>query len=582
MSKAKIVYGDYAVGAKESFNPTATGSKYSEYLENLKSDNIKLKNYCNPCESYQMLLDGSAVAYPDDIETADIGLMSSVLSEEDGTFATPPVLTLTSSSKFTSDGISLIFDTFNDIYATKVGIQWFQNSTDLHGEVIFNPTTSNYFCSKKTENYNKLVITFYSINMPNNRLRLFKLDYGKTVTFSASNLRNVSVVQSINPISTEIKISSLDFTLDIAEDYTFQSKQPMILYNDTELIGTFFVQSSNRQSKQMYQITAEDYISILDKTGFIGGVYDNVSATKLLQQIFTVANVPYVIESNLDNIKLSGYIPYTTCREALLQVCFASCAMVTTANKNYIEIVTGTTQFVDVSEDRIMQGQNFTNDDVVTAINVTAYKYSPISKMEDDLLYDAAESGTGDNILIQFSEPKHSLYLKKSVGEIIESGTNYAIINATVDSDGNYTKLYGSPYNVTQQIYTKNNEIITAGTLSNVKQITDATLVSNDNVNSVLENCYNYYINKTQTINCTIIDTAVPTKTFVKTLYGSGKYGQSKYGFEIKEDTGINYSIQPGSIVNVATEYLGILSGTVEEISFDLNSGIVVKEVTLK
>lgn len=588
MSKVKIIYGNFAVGAKDDFTPATTNTYATadmpNWSDNLTRDDMLLYNYCNPCENYQMPLDGTAVYFPDDMD-ANIGLMSEDLSTATGAITNKPILTLTSNNYYTSDGITLTFDTFKDVYATNVTITWYRDGSSI-GSGTFAPDTAMYYCEKRVEKYNKVVIKFNSINMPYTRLRLFKIDYGEQITFTANNLRNTAISYSLSPISAQIDINSLNFTVDTSSDdkeYNFQTKQAFYAYNDTELLGTFFVKSSTRNSKYLYDVSAEDYISILDRTTYVGGIYGTddgkttMTAYALLEDIFTVADIPYVIDTALKSITINGHIPYTTCREALLQVCFATGAVAITAGLNYVEVVQNSPVTVNVGEERIMQGQNFTYEDIVTRIDITAHSFQQYSSAEDNILYNAKESGTGEDILVLFSEPAYlgtngkELRLKKyngtALGKIKEYGTNYAIIDAEVDTDGNYTQLLCDTFYKDVQIaYSKKNELLPANTAENPKQITSGKLVSVDNVNDVLDRCYAYYIgdennDRNRTISCSIINDDLTTET--------GEISTIQ-------------SISVGQRLNVATEYLGELSGIVENVSFDLNGNIIVKEVTLR
>ena len=100
-----IRYGDVAPEAKENFVPTASESEF-DTLAQLQQYNLNFPNYANPCELYSVVLDGTAQAFPSVPENANLGLWSEQISNDDGTFTEPIVLTLTSEGNYSSSGFT--------------------------------------------------------------------------------------------------------------------------------------------------------------------------------------------------------------------------------------------------------------------------------------------------------------------------------------------------------------------------------------------------------------------------------------------------------------------------------------------
>ena len=474
-----IIYGDVAPGAKEDFAPTSSESKF-DTLWQLQNNKLGVENYANPCEKYQTILDGTAEALPSDVENATVGLWSENLSEEDGYFAGPIVHSLKSSGQYTSQGLTFTFDTLNDIYCTELNIEWKRNGVKLHEEEFF-PDSAQYFCQRFIENYDELNITFYRINMPFNRLKLSVIDYGRGTEFYGDELRNVKLIQEIDPISSEISINTADFTLDSksGDNYLFQKKQPLSVYFNGELKATTFVKSAKRQAKFLWQVQSEDYIGLLDSIPYYGGIYTNAYAVNIIEDIFSIAKIPYTVESDFSDVRVTGHIPYTTCRDALMQVAFAIQAVVDTSNADRVKIYALETDVKQtIPLNRIMQGQNFSDDETVTGVEVTAHAYKPISETLE--AYDASESGTGTDIFVKFSEPLHSLTITN--GTIVSRGTNYAVINANAGC-----VLMGKKYDHNTQTKRKHNPLVLASEIEKIVAVENATLVSVNNIDNVLE-----------------------------------------------------------------------------------------------
>lgn len=556
MSGVVIRYGDIAPEAKENFVADVADKANFVDLSQLQQYNLSFPNYANPCERYNFSLDGSAVALPKD-ESANTGLWSNSISGENGEFATPIVLTLTSIPKHTSVGLTFTFDVYNNTYPTNMNIKWYRDEQILN-DADYQPNSAFYFCDGRVEFYNKVVVTFYSLNMPFNRLKLRAIDYGLGTEFKGRELRNVKLIQQIDPISTQISINTCDFTLDSSNniEYSFQAKQPLTVLFNGKIVATTFVKSAKRKSKKLWDIKSEDYIGLLDSIPFSGGIYVSKSAADLLAEIFAVAKVPFEIDESVPNDTVSGYIPYTTCRNALMQVAFAIQAVVDTSNSDVIRVYSINTESKQtIPLKRIMQGQNFTDEDRVTRVEVTAHLYNMSSESVE--LYSADKSGIGDNIFIKFSEPIYNLSITN--GKILQSGTNFAVINANIGC-----VLVGNKYEHTTLTKSMENPLVLSTDIENVVSVESATLVSRSNIDKVLEECYNYFITKERTINLKIVE------------------GKHVYGETLPSVVTYDEPVNVGETITVQTEYLGDIEGVVMKQSFNLNGGIIIKDTTMR
>ena len=574
-----IRYGDVAPEAKENFIPTASESEF-DTLAQLQQYNLNFPNYANPCELYQTVLDGTATAFPSVPENANLGLWSEQISNDDGTFTKPITLTLTSEGQYSSQGLTFTFDTYNQIYPTHINIKWFRYAQGTmeelspSGGVDFYPDNAFYFCRNFVENYNKVVITFYSLNMPKNRLKLRVIDYGYGTFFYGDELRGVKLIQEIDPISTQISINTADFTLDSKTDmeYSFQAKQPLSIFFNGELKATTFVKKSTRKAKRLWNIQSEDYIGLLDSIPYYGGIYTNKNAVELLTDIFTVAKVPYSIDDIFADATVTGYIPFTTCRDALMQVAFSIQAVVDTSNSEVVKVFAledDVKQTIPLN--RIMQGQNFADEETVTGVEVAVHSYKPITETID--VYDATESGTGQNIFVKFSEPLHDLSITN--GTITQNHTNYAVINANSGC-----VLRGKQYEHTTQTRRKNNPVVLASEIEKVISVEKATLVSQYNIDKIIDKCYNWLI-KTNTTNLKIVEGKhVQYGDYYK--YGEHKFGTFKYGQKYPNIVTYDEPVNIGENIKAETEYLGVVSGRLIKQSFNLNGNIIVKEAVLK
>lgn len=561
----KVKYGDIAPEAKENFTYTATNSEPFVNMAQFQQYNLDFPNYGNPCDYGSVLLNNQSVPFPKYPESSNMGYWSNIISDENGDFANDIVFTFTSSGQYSSQGFTITFDTYNNIYCTDLSITWYRNNQQIATE-SFQPDSAFYFCQKNVENYDKIVMTFKKINMPYNRLKIRTIDFGYGAYFYGDELKNVSCIHEINPISAELPINTIDFTLRSKGgfDYSFQNKQPLEVYFNGKLQDVSFVNKSQRTSKTTWKIQSEDYIGQLSKLAFVGGMYENQNAKELLIKIFTQAKIPYEISDSLATEKITGLIPMSTCREAIRQICFAIGAICTTAYSDKVKIIKlNNEETQKVTLNRIRQGQSFDESDRITAVNLTAHSY--IKSTETVELYKAADSGIGDEILVQFSDPIYDLNI--SNGEILKNADNtpkssatYAIIKANANC-----VLTGKKYTDTTTIYTKRNPIVSALDLENVSEITDATLVNNTNAQTILNRAYDFLTKRTTT-KLKIYE-SFHYATWGQT-WGTFKWGGKEY----------DKAVKVGDIITTETEYKGDITGRILSERYNLNGNIIVKE----
>lgn len=540
----RIKYADIAIGAKESFNISVGDRLPASNVGLLNTSVATFKRYDAPFELNSMILDGGANFLPDQ-GLADISFISDEMSDEEGNFQTPIVWEFISNDTFASIGLSFLFDELKNIFATHVNIKWYNGSTLLE-DADFYPTSARYFCNKTVRFFNRISVTFYSLNVPFNRLRVNAVDYGLDIDFEGNELKNAKIIQEIDPISTSVPINTFDFTLNSGRDieFSFQAKQPIkVMFND-QTKATMFIKSAKRKSKAIWDIKSEDYIGLMDSIDFKGGIYNEYSAPALIGEIFSVAKIPYSISSGFESAKVTGHIPYTSCREALMQVLFAIGAVADTSNSDSVNIF-ALSQSVsqNIPKRRLWQGQSFEEETRVTAVELISHSYNATNEVVT--AYDADKSGVGDNILVKFSEPLHNLSI--SNGTILDSGVNYAIINATSSE----CVLSGEKYEHTTVIHHKENPLVLSSDIENIVSIQNATLVSSSNVDGLLELCYNYIVNT--------------NKSNMKIIEGDNS-----------ESTTV------GDLISFDTEYLGKMEGRIIKQSFALVGSMLVKDSVVR
>lgn len=432
MGKTTVIYKDIAVGAAEAATVSASGQTTESAPASLVPgvDTGKVVTL----EHSRWALDGTFDVW---YENGSYAFWSSALSGADGSFEAPPVITVSFGQQFTSLGVSLTFDAATGEYCSAVNIQWYQGDT-LKASQDFAPDSAEYFCAKTVESYDKLVITLNKTSLPYRRAKLNHIVFGIVRRFGMSELRSASVTNEMDESAIELPVSTFNWTLDSASDveYMFQLKQPVEAWNNDSLLGVYYISGSSRQSENVYAIECDDALGVLSETPFAGGAYlSGVSAKTLLTALAAPFSVEY--DEDVADATLTGVLLEQTAREAIQQVIFAWGVCLATDGGAVIRVFNRDTEPTVIPQNRTFSGATVDTDAIVTKVSVTAHTYT------------AASNGS--------------------------------------------VKIGDAAYNDATTVYTASNPNVTASDRENVKEITDATLVSNAIGQDVANRVYAHY-----------------------------------------------------------------------------------------
>lgn len=428
----KLIYKDIAVGAAEDAEISASGQTTISALALLPFGADNPKPYTT-LEHNMWLLNGTKLIY----DGGTYAFWSEALSDAEGYFATPPEVIAVMDEQYNSLGIYLDFGSMN--YCSEVEIVWYQGATIL-AQKTFYPDALGYFCNEKVTSYNKVVIRLVRTSHPRQRARLSAIYFGITRTFNRDELRSVRVTQEIDLISKTMPENVLDWQLNSAEvvDYMFQLKQPVEAYNGDELIGAFYVKTSNRKSERVYDITCTDAIGVLDEELFPDTFCAGKNAFELAKEI--CGDFEIEMDAELQSKTVTGPLAKLTRRQALQQLCFAIGGVADTSGVDLIRIfVPASDNSKAIPENRVRVGGSVKKSDVVTAVQLTAHAYS-------------------------------------------------------TSGSGGYVEINGTKYFDTPTVHTIANPDATAADKKNVISITDATLISSENVMEILQRVFDFYM----------------------------------------------------------------------------------------
>lgn len=369
----KIVYKDIAPGAADDASVSATSVHSWSDISLLPYGANNDDNYIS-LERNWWSLDGTFKIHNNE----NVSFMSSVVSNNAGTFAVQPSITITFTQNITTMGLYLYF--FGDSWCNSVTIRWYRGGTQLSSK-DFAPDAMEYFCENEVTNFNKVSITIKKTSLPKRRARIDKIIFGIIRVFEQDELRSASakVIQQIDNTSRELPTNTLDFKLssNANVEYVFQTKQQMIAYDGNNLIGVFYIDDSSRQAENIYDIQCVDAIGVLENDPFPDTYYNNATALSIATAICGDFDVD--MQADLQSVTLSGILVGQNRRTALQQLCFALGAVADTSGTDMIRIFTlasGTP--VELDENRLRPGGSVSKAPIVTEVRVTAHSYSTV------------------------------------------------------------------------------------------------------------------------------------------------------------------------------------------------------------
>lgn len=464
----KLRYVNVPKGAKEnSINEIADIQAFSN-LDLLNQEVVSSK--IATLERNYTLLDGTFEFKEDNSIVPYISLSQ---SDENGKFTNNLILTRLYNQKYSSPGITLYFDEYRDNYPTSVNIKWYNDDLLLDSK-DYKIDNSSYYCQNNVTAYNNIVIEFNNMNIPCTYLKINNITDGIIKDFYKDELVGLSILEQISSTSEMLSINTLDFEVNNKSDVDimFIRTMPLSLYKDDVLLGTFFIDKSEKDYN--YKINAVDYIGLLEYETYLGGMYTNKLASEVIADI--LGDIPFELDSNLSEKVLNGYLAVQTKRQALQQIAFNLCAIIDCSRSDKIIIKAKTTESVGIiGSDRIISTKETVNA-VTTQIQVTEHNY--VVQENTTELYNGVVNGL---ITVLFGTPATNLTITN--GTIVTSDVNYAIIQGT----GKNVVLKGNSYQDTTQTVAKDNQLVSITDLANVKTY-NSTLTTSANSSELLEN----------------------------------------------------------------------------------------------
>ena len=487
-----VTFGFYDVTAKEDAAFTAEElQSFSDLAALQEKDELVVGKY-GTLERNFFGLDGSfdMLSQREDVP---LGVWYEMLSDEAGQFLTIPVLTVDFDQPHSSSGVTLRFYEPTNDYCSRLRMTWYDGGGNQLQQQEYRPEQWRYFCEGKVLDYQKIVIEFLATNRPYRFLKLTGIDFGEKIIWDEHHLVQASMREITDPAMGQISMNALNLVLH-SDDPRFSLYYPQGVYELLQerqelevkryLAGDlldrslYYLSDWEEAGENPARLEAYDQTVFLDSVNFLGDMYlgEGILAGELIDQIMAKAKVNYELAEELATVKVWGWLPYGTCREALRQVCYVIGGLVDGSRGDVLRIIPyPISEQGNFALDRQEMGASLRQGQLVTAVELQAHTYKE-SPGDQETLYEE-ELSIGEHE-ITFHEPKCDIKVSGSGVQVLELSANGAVLNVTTEG---MVKVTGFSYQDQVKTVRHGLDIIPAGNKANIIVPEDCTLVNETN-----------------------------------------------------------------------------------------------------
>lgn len=307
-------------------------------------------------------LDGKTLIVPTG-EAVQDGFISSLMSDAEGNFSTPPVITREFSLKHIFPGLTLTFDTRQQEWPLEVTADFY-----LNGEVVDTQTVSitsvQTTISTTVTEVDKVTITFDRC-LPYRRPRLENVLYGLNVQFMNKDIVSTQQKHDVDPLSRRLPTETMQFTI-LDYEHKYDPDNPAGIYAYVDKNSPIEIQfgyelpdgSVEWLKPDNYVLnakpSAQNNQATFNGTGLIGSLTGTFYKSKLgskslynmAEEVLLDAGLtlteqgtnPWEIDEALKDMFTTAALPIDTHMNCLQLIAHAACCRLYTDDDNIIHI----------------------------------------------------------------------------------------------------------------------------------------------------------------------------------------------------------------------------------------------------
>ena len=307
-------------------------------------------------------LDGKTLIVPTGEDVQD-GFISSLMSDAEGNFSTPPVITREFSLKHIFPGLTLTFDTRQQEWPLEVTADFYLNGEVVDTQTVSITSVQTTISTTATE-VDKVTITF-DRSLPYRRPRLENVLYGLNVQFVNKDIVSTQQKHDVDPLSRRLPTETMQFTI-LDYEHKYDPDNPAGIYAYVDKNSPIEIQfgyelpdgSVEWLKPDNYVLnakpSAQNNQATFNGTGLIGSLTGTFYKSKLgskslydmAQEVLLDAGLtlteqgenPWEIDDALKNMFTTAALPIDTHMNCLQLIAHAACCRLYTDDDNIIHI----------------------------------------------------------------------------------------------------------------------------------------------------------------------------------------------------------------------------------------------------
>lgn len=307
-------------------------------------------------------LDGKTLIVPTGEDVQD-GFISSLMSDAEGNFTTPPVITREFSLKHIFPGLTLTFDTRQQEWPLEVTADFYLNGEVVDTQTVSITSVQTTITTTATE-IDKVTITFDRC-LPYRRPRLENVLYGLNVQFVNKDIVSTQQKHDVDPLSRRLPTETMQFTI-LDYEHKYDPDNPAGIYAYVDKNSPIEIQfgyelpdgSVEWLKPDNYVLnakpSAQNNQATFNGTGLIGSLTGTFYKSKLgskslynmAEEVLLDAGLtlteqgtnPWEIDEALKDMFTTAALPIDTHMNCLQLIAHAACCRLYTDDDNIIHI----------------------------------------------------------------------------------------------------------------------------------------------------------------------------------------------------------------------------------------------------
>jgi hypothetical protein len=307
-------------------------------------------------------LDGKTLIVPTG-EAVQDGFISSLMSDAEGNFSTPPVITREFSLKHIFPGLTLTFDTRQQEWPLEVTADFYLNGEVVDTQTVSITSVQTTISTTATE-VDKVTITFDRC-LPYRRPRLENVLYGLNVQFVNKDIVSTQQKHDVDPLSRRLPTETMQFTI-LDYEHKYDPDNPAGIYAYVDKNSPIEIQfgyelpdgSVEWLKPDNYVLnakpSAQNNQATFNGTGLIGSLTGTFYKSKLgskslynmAEEVLLDAGLtlteqganPWEIDEALKDMFTTAALPIDTHMNCLQLIAHAACCRLYTDDDNIIHI----------------------------------------------------------------------------------------------------------------------------------------------------------------------------------------------------------------------------------------------------